>query len=155
MSFDLSSHKTQLVLTALAASAATAGVISAYTAHTRAQKRRTLNDDVLRSLAAAEHKGKAATLSSAVPPPPVPGAAAPALQGAYSEELIREQLALQMQIYALNNGLAPPSSESAFSPSSTPYPVVAGRMVHPTLRKPCARAVEQDPPYQYPCAWGV
>ena len=35
------------------------------------------------------------------------------------------------------------------------YPVVAGRMVHPTLRKPCARAVEQDPPYQYPCAWGV
>ena len=93
MSFDLSSHKTQLVLTALAASAATAGVISAYTAHTRAQKRRTLNDDVLRSLAAAEHKGKAAPLSSAVPPPPVPGAAAPALQGAYSEELIREQLA--------------------------------------------------------------
>ncbi|KAI0368413.1 hypothetical protein BV20DRAFT_948189 [Pilatotrama ljubarskyi] len=36
--------------------------------------------------------------------------------------VIREQLALQMQIYALNNGLAPPSSESAFSPSSTPYP---------------------------------
>ena len=39
--------------------------------------------------------------------------------------------------------------------SRTPYPVVAGRMVHPTLRKPCARPVEQDPPYQYPCAWGV
>ncbi|OJT04399.1 hypothetical protein TRAPUB_4855 [Trametes pubescens] len=36
--------------------------------------------------------------------------------------VIREQLALQMQIYALNNGLAQPSSESAFSPSSTPYP---------------------------------
>ncbi|KAI0771681.1 hypothetical protein BD413DRAFT_604432 [Trametes elegans] len=36
--------------------------------------------------------------------------------------VIREQLALQMQIYALNNGLAPPSSESAFSPSSTPFP---------------------------------
>ncbi|KAI0637523.1 hypothetical protein C8Q77DRAFT_1153257 [Trametes polyzona] len=35
---------------------------------------------------------------------------------------IREQLALQMQIYALNNGLAPPSSESAFSPSTTPFP---------------------------------
>ena len=36
--------------------------------------------------------------------------------------VIREQMALQMQIYALNNGLAPPSSESAFSPSSTPFP---------------------------------
>ncbi|OSD01919.1 hypothetical protein PYCCODRAFT_1368324 [Trametes coccinea BRFM310] len=36
--------------------------------------------------------------------------------------VIREQLALQMQIYALNNGLAPASSESAFSPSSTPFP---------------------------------
>ena len=36
--------------------------------------------------------------------------------------VIREQMALQMQIYALNNGLAQPSSESAFSPSSTPFP---------------------------------
>lgn len=35
--------------------------------------------------------------------------------------VVREQLALQMQIYALNNGLGSPS-ESAFSPTSTPYP---------------------------------
>ncbi|OSX60704.1 hypothetical protein POSPLADRAFT_1040694, partial [Postia placenta MAD-698-R-SB12] len=34
--------------------------------------------------------------------------------------VIREQLALQMQIYALNNGLAPPS-DSTFSPPSTPF----------------------------------
>lgn len=34
---------------------------------------------------------------------------------------VREQLAMQMHIYALNNGLTPPS-ESAFSPSSTPFP---------------------------------
>ncbi|EKM58931.1 uncharacterized protein PHACADRAFT_169408 [Phanerochaete carnosa HHB-10118-sp] len=34
---------------------------------------------------------------------------------------VREQLAMQMHMYALNNGLAPPS-ESAFSPSSTPFP---------------------------------
>lgn len=33
----------------------------------------------------------------------------------------REQIQMQLQIYALNNGLAPPS-ESAFSPSSTPFP---------------------------------
>ncbi|KAI0337358.1 hypothetical protein BDW22DRAFT_1339998 [Trametopsis cervina] len=36
---------------------------------------------------------------------------------------VREQLQMQMQIYALNNGLAPPS-ESTFSPSSTPFPTV-------------------------------
>ncbi|TBU29180.1 hypothetical protein BD311DRAFT_661819 [Dichomitus squalens] len=49
----------------------------------------------------------------------------PALSSTYdpnNPNIIREQLALQMQIYALNNGLAPPSSESAFSPSSTPFP---------------------------------
>ncbi|THH29565.1 hypothetical protein EUX98_g4622 [Antrodiella citrinella] len=34
---------------------------------------------------------------------------------------VREQLALQMQIYALNHGLNP-GSDSTFSPSSTPYP---------------------------------
>lgn len=36
-------------------------------------------------------------------------------------DVIREQLALQVQIYALNNGLPPPS-DSTFSPSSTPFP---------------------------------
>ncbi|KAF7799972.1 hypothetical protein EIP86_011215 [Pleurotus ostreatoroseus] len=36
-------------------------------------------------------------------------------------DVVREQLMLQMQIYALNNGLAPPS-DSTFSPSSTPFP---------------------------------
>jgi tRNA threonylcarbamoyladenosine dehydratase len=95
MSFDLSSHKTQLVLTALAASAATAGVISAYANHSKRQKRRSLNDDVLRSLAAHEGKGKTPLLPD--PSPPLTGRAtpqvAPALNGAYSEELIREQLA--------------------------------------------------------------
>ncbi|OBZ65498.1 hypothetical protein A0H81_14615 [Grifola frondosa] len=35
--------------------------------------------------------------------------------------VVREQLALQMQIYALNNGLAS-ASDSTFSPSSTPFP---------------------------------
>ena len=35
------------------------------------------------------------------------------------------------------------------------YPVVAGRMVHPTSREIRARAVEQDPSYKHPCARGV
>ena len=34
---------------------------------------------------------------------------------------VREQLAMQMHMYALNNGLAAPS-ESTFSPSATPFP---------------------------------
>ena len=36
-----------------------------------------------------------------------------------------------------------------------PYPVVAGRMVHPTSREIRARAVEQDPSYKHPRARGV
>lgn len=38
-----------------------------------------------------------------------------------SPAAVREQLAMQMHIYALNNGLAPPS-DTTFSPSSTPFP---------------------------------
>ncbi|GJE93462.1 tRNA threonylcarbamoyladenosine dehydratase [Phanerochaete sordida] len=90
MIIDLNSHKAQLVLTALAASAATVGVLAAYNTHTRRQKRRDLNDDVLRSLSAHEAKAKAALLDGATPgKTDTP----PALSGDYSEELIREQLA--------------------------------------------------------------
>ena len=58
MNFDLHSHRTQLILTAVAASAVTAGLLSAYQQHTRLQKRKSLNDEVLRSLAASDEKGK-------------------------------------------------------------------------------------------------
>ncbi|RPD55129.1 hypothetical protein L227DRAFT_615609 [Lentinus tigrinus ALCF2SS1-6] len=50
------------------------------------------------------------------------GITAPSTSYDNNPNVIREQMALQMQIYALNNGLAPPSSDSAFSPSSTPFP---------------------------------
>ena len=92
MIIDLNSHKAQLVLTAVAASAATAGVLAAYTSHTRRQKRRDLNDDVLRSLADQEAKAKAALVDGPSPGKVTPQAP-PALTGDYSEELIREQLA--------------------------------------------------------------
>ena len=36
--------------------------------------------------------------------------------------VIREQMALQMHIYALNNAAAASSADSSFSPSSTPFP---------------------------------
>lgn len=102
MNFDLQSHKTQLVLTALAASAVTAGLFSAYTEHTRRQKRRTLNEDVLRSLAAQEHKGKAVAADGG---PPRAAQVSPALSGYYSEELIREQLARNYAFFG-DDGMA-------------------------------------------------
>lgn len=92
MNLDLQSHKTQLVLTALAASAATAGLFSAYNHHTRRQKRRTLNEDVLRSLASHETKKKDVLTDGLLPGKATPQES-PALTKDYSEELIREQLA--------------------------------------------------------------
>lgn len=57
MSLDLHSHRTQLVLTALGAAAITAGVFSGYQQYVKRQKRRTLDEDVHRSLK-ANVKGK-------------------------------------------------------------------------------------------------
>ncbi|KIP10798.1 hypothetical protein PHLGIDRAFT_125305 [Phlebiopsis gigantea 11061_1 CR5-6] len=91
MQLDLQSHKTQLVLTALAASAVTAGLFSAYNNHMRRQKRRTLNDDVVRALASNGTKGKTSVLDG--PPGKAMTQEPQALAGDYSEELIREQLA--------------------------------------------------------------
>ena len=58
MPFDLQlqSHRAQLVLTALAASAVTAGALTAYQRHTRHKKRESLNEDILRSLAASDER---------------------------------------------------------------------------------------------------
>lgn len=97
MNLDLHSHRTQLVVTAIAASAVTAGLFSAYNQHTRRQKRKSLNDEVLRALAASDEKGKMplgpSGPASAAPGTPAEGYSEPPLGHAYSEELIREQLA--------------------------------------------------------------
>lgn len=50
MSFDIQSHRTQLVLTAVAASAATYGILTALNAHHRRHNRRQLARDVEESL---------------------------------------------------------------------------------------------------------
>ena len=50
MAADLNSHKTQLVLTALAASAATYGILTAYNSYSRRQNRRQLAQDIQESL---------------------------------------------------------------------------------------------------------
>ncbi|KAL7284634.1 hypothetical protein ACG7TL_001930 [Trametes sanguinea] len=95
---DLNSHRTQLVATAVAASVVTAGFFSAYQQYSRRQKRRSLDQDILRSLTASS-RGKAPRADSegegehhevhiggpSNEPRGVP------LE--YDEELVREQLA--------------------------------------------------------------
>ncbi|KAI0074588.1 hypothetical protein K474DRAFT_1665202 [Panus rudis PR-1116 ss-1] len=92
---DLNSHKTQLILTALAASSATAGLIHAYNQHQRRKKRLELDQDILRSISNPRPQTES-TL-------PSPTSAAEKLRSVedslpssgleYDEELIREQLA--------------------------------------------------------------
>ncbi|KAK1216609.1 hypothetical protein PQX77_020729 [Marasmius sp. AFHP31] len=93
-SFGLTSHKSQLVATAVAASCATYGLITAYQTYNRRTRRRNLNDQVLRSvtshgsnfggqyLDSSEDEQDTTLLGSSVP-----------LGIPYDEELIREQLA--------------------------------------------------------------
>jgi hypothetical protein len=100
---DLRSHRVQLVLTALAASASTAAALTAYTTWTRSKKRDDLRRDVLRSLDASfpadvTLRGDEPDVNLKGPlPPAAPDARAPAQladeEMPYNEELIREQLA--------------------------------------------------------------
>jgi tRNA A37 threonylcarbamoyladenosine dehydratase len=79
---DLRSHRTQLVLTALTASAATAGLVSAYNIWDRQRRRDGLSHDVQRAVE------NAVPADNRSPPARVDDVAVP-----YDEELIREQLA--------------------------------------------------------------
>jgi hypothetical protein len=79
------SHKTQLIATAVAASLATAGLLTAYTSYTRRERRKNLNEDILRSIALSnETKGNT--------PTPL-GAVQDSDDLKYDEDLIKEQLA--------------------------------------------------------------
>ena len=93
-------HKTQLIITALAASLATASLFQAYNTHTKRVRRRKLDQEIRLSI--ASH-----TLGHNVPKPPsrattLDGVDPPSLQTSttgfgdvadYDEDLIREQLA--------------------------------------------------------------
>ena len=97
MNVDVSSHRIQLVLAALGASVATAGLLTAYQQHSRHQKRRQLELELKQSLQNASANGVPA------PRPRKPeteeGVAEITLSARrgeeyeYDEELIREQLA--------------------------------------------------------------
>lgn len=83
--FGFHSHKTQLIATAIAASLATAGLLTAYTSHARRERRKNLNEDVLQSIALSdETKGN---------PTPPPGVGRDSDVMKYDENLIKEQLA--------------------------------------------------------------
>ncbi|KAI8989182.1 hypothetical protein BD414DRAFT_571824 [Trametes punicea] len=96
MTLEWNSHRTQLIATALAASAVTAGLFSAYQQHVRRQKRKTLDQDILRSLASSS-KGKALRGREDDETSEVQIGAVPSeprtVSLEYDEELVREQLA--------------------------------------------------------------
>jgi len=91
MSFDLNSHRTQLIVAAIAGSAATFGLLTAYNQYTRQRRRRELDQDILRSLASQSKPA----LDTFVPSPSTSTDRTdldrPGLK--YDEELVREQLA--------------------------------------------------------------
>ncbi|KAH9848520.1 hypothetical protein C2E23DRAFT_843286 [Lenzites betulinus] len=95
MTLDLHSHKTQLVATAFAASAVTLSLFSAYQQHVKRQKRRTLDQDILRSLSdpgtlKASRRGPDHDIHEVT----VGGSSTPyRVSLEYDEELVREQLA--------------------------------------------------------------
>ena len=91
MNFDLHSHKAHLVFTAVAASVATYGVLTAYQGHERRKHRRQLNDDVMRSLESQDSTAKPPIARKESQPSIEP--APPSQWENPPEELIREQLA--------------------------------------------------------------
>ena len=107
--FDPRSHKTQLVFTALAASALTAAAITSYNTYSRQKKRNELDRHVLNSVATSSERGNPGggrkRRGTSSPPRPeqiyLNGRAeygsgernGDASSAAYDEDLIREQLA--------------------------------------------------------------
>lgn len=85
---DFHSHKTQLVATAVAASLTTAGLLSAYTSYSRHERRKHLNEEVLRSIASSSDETK----SHRVPTPPSEDVQDKDVPK-HDEDLIKEQLA--------------------------------------------------------------
>ncbi|KAJ4496103.1 ubiquitin-protein ligase molybdopterin-converting factor [Lentinula edodes] len=89
------SHQAQLIATALAASAATAGLIASYNAYTRRAKRKDLNDEVLRSIQSNGSNFNIQKLQLSNPEDgfSFPSKSLESSENMYNEELIREQLA--------------------------------------------------------------
>ncbi|KIJ63561.1 hypothetical protein HYDPIDRAFT_175919 [Hydnomerulius pinastri MD-312] len=87
------SHRTQLIITALSACLVTSALFTVYNAYNRRERRRNLNDDILRSIAAHKEESE----HEFIPPNDEPPAEETFIRanhiGAYDEDLIKEQLA--------------------------------------------------------------
>ncbi len=95
MSFDIQSHRAQLILTALGASVFTASALSAYQQYARQQKRKSLDEEIRRSLRDGQ-KGKQRHTRNEDDDDGIQLPGATHQQGLpleYDEELVREQLA--------------------------------------------------------------
>ena len=95
-SLNFQSHRTQLVLTALTASLATAGLLSLYTTYSRLEKRRSLDRDVQRSISALDEEDalKANVADKADnTTKPLEETSSGGTEYGETEELIQEQLA--------------------------------------------------------------
>ncbi|CCM05469.1 uncharacterized protein FIBRA_07690 [Fibroporia radiculosa] len=101
---DVYSHRAQLVLAALTASAATVGIITAYQQRSKSQKRRALAEDIRRSLASAPSQDTLGNQDRVKPAGKIQpddyierdialGTKFQSEDYEYDEELVREQLA--------------------------------------------------------------
>lgn len=98
MALDIHSHRVQLIVTALVASLATAGLFTAYQQHSRHRKRRDLDQDIRRTLASRKPQSLPTAYSTIEETEHDERdiALGTNFQGAdyeYDEELVKEQLA--------------------------------------------------------------
>ncbi|RDB17094.1 tRNA threonylcarbamoyladenosine dehydratase [Hypsizygus marmoreus] len=91
MNLNFHSHKTQLIATAIGASVATAGLLSAYTSYSRREKRKHLTEHIKRSIASHSSSTDITTRHELTPPPPPNGFRDDF--AVYDEDLVKEQLA--------------------------------------------------------------
>ncbi|KAG6805577.1 hypothetical protein H0H92_014858, partial [Tricholoma furcatifolium] len=98
---NLHSHKAQLIATAVGASVATAGLISAYSAYKRRERRKHLAEEIQESLSTHKSNLDVNSLISTLPQNEQPDAFAED----YDEELIKEQLARNYAFFG-ENGMA-------------------------------------------------
>ena len=98
------SHRTQLVLTAVSACLVTSTLFTAYNAYRRRERRRDLNEDVLRSITAHDAPSASHGLPVATGEGP-PEEIRPNHIGGYDEDLIKEQLARNYSFFG-DEGMA-------------------------------------------------
>lgn len=97
------SHRTQLVLTAVSACVVTSALFTAYNAYRRSERRRDLNEDVLRSIAEAPRAHRLPSTTEEESPQET--FIRPNHIGGYDEDLVKEQLARNYSFFG-DEGMA-------------------------------------------------